>query len=44
MYNTPNLDHTESVANICIEKTTVIPANGVTIAEAFLTKIIRYFD
>ncbi len=34
----PNLDHTESVANICIEKTTVIPANGVTIAEAFSNK------
>ncbi len=34
----PTLDHTESVANICIEKTTVIPANGITIAEAFSNK------
>ena len=31
----PTLDHTESVANICIEKTDVAAANGVTIAEAF---------
>ena len=34
----PTLDHTESVANICIEKTDVSPANGVTIAEAFSNK------
>ncbi len=34
----PTLDHTESVANICIEKTTVIPDNGITIAEAFSNK------
>ena len=24
----PTLDHTESVANICIEKTDVVPAQG----------------
>ena len=34
----PTLDHTESIANICIEKTDVAPANGVTIAEAFSNK------
>lgn len=34
----PTLDHTESVANICIEKTTIAPANGATIAEAFSNK------
>ena len=34
----PTLDHTESVANICIEKVEVAPANGVTIAEAFSNK------
>ena len=34
----PTLDHTESVANICIEKTTVVPENGVTIEEAFSNK------
>ena len=34
----PTLDHTESVANICIEKANVEPANGITIAEAFSNK------
>lgn len=34
----PALDHTESIANISIEKTTVKPANGVTIEEAFSNK------
>ena len=34
----PTLEHTESVANICIEKTQVVPANGVTIEEAFSNK------
>ena len=34
----PTLDHTESVANICIEKTDVTPANGITIEEAFSNK------
>ena len=34
----PTLEHTESVANICIEKTTVVPANGITIEEAFSNK------
>ena len=34
----PALDHTESIANICIEKTDVIPTNGVTIPEAFSNK------
>lgn len=34
----PTLDHTESVANICIEASTVVPANGVTIADAFSNK------
>ena len=34
----PTLDHTESVANICIEKQAINQANGVTIAEAFSNK------
>ena len=34
----PTLDHTESVANICIEKTAINPANGITIEEAFSNK------
>ena len=34
----PTLDHTESVANICIEKYAVNQANGITIAEAFSNK------
>jgi len=34
----PTLDHTESVANICIEKTEVTPENGITIEEAFSNK------
>lgn len=34
----PTLDHTESVANICIEKTDVNVESGVTIAEAFSNK------
>ena len=34
----PTLDHTESVANICIEKTEVVPANGITVEEAFSNK------
>ncbi len=34
----PALDHTESVANICIEKKDVLPVNGITIAEAFSNK------
>ena len=34
----PTLDHTESIANICIEKNEVTPANGITIAEAFSNK------
>lgn len=34
----PTLDHTESVANICITKNTVIPDNGITITEAFSNK------
>ena len=34
----PVLEHTESVANICIEKANVVPANGITIAEAFSNK------
>lgn len=34
----PALDHTESVANISIEKKEVSSANGVTIAEAFSNK------
>lgn len=31
----PTLDHTESVANICIKKTNINPTNGITILEAF---------
>ena len=31
----PTLDHTESIANIGITKTTVTQANGITIADAF---------
>ena len=34
----PTLDHTESVANICIETKAVTQANGITIAEAFSNK------
>ena len=34
----PVLDHTESVANIAIEATTVTQANGITIREAFSNK------
>ena len=34
----PTLDHTESVANIGITKTTVVQANGITIADAFSNK------
>ena len=34
----PVLDHTESVANIMIEKQTVNQANGITIREAFSNK------
>ena len=34
----PTLDHTESVANISITKKTVIPANGITVADAFSNK------
>ena len=34
----PILDHTESVANISIEKMTVNQANGITIADAFSNK------
>ena len=34
----PVLEHTESVANICIEKADVAPENGVTIADAFSNK------
>ena len=34
----PVLDHTESVANICIEKQQVTPAKGITIADAFSNK------
>lgn len=34
----PVLDHTESVANISIAKKTVVPANGITISEAFSNK------
>lgn len=34
----PTLDHTESVANIGITKSTVTQANGVTIKEAFSNK------
>ena len=34
----PTLDHTESVANICIEKTVVDTKKGITIEEAFCNK------
>ena len=34
----PTLEHTESIANICIEKTDVVVENGVTIEEAFSNK------
>ena len=34
----PSLDHTESVANIVIEKKAVTQANGITIEEAFSNK------
>lgn len=34
----PTLDHTESVANICIDKTEVVTANGITVEEAFSNK------
>ena len=34
----PTLDHTESVANILIEKKPVVVANGITIADAFSNK------
>ena len=34
----PTLDNTEYIANICIEKNDVTPANGITIAEAFSNK------
>ena len=34
----PTLDHTESIANIGITKTTVTQANGITIADAFSNK------
>ena len=34
----PVLDHTESVANICIEKQQVTPSKGITIADAFSNK------
>lgn len=34
----PVLEHTESVANICIEKTPVNPENGITIVDAFSNK------
>jgi len=34
----PALDHSESVANIAITQTTVVPANGITIADAFSNK------
>ena len=34
----PVLDHTESVANIAIEKKTVTAANGITIKDAFSNK------
>ena len=34
----PVLDHTESVANIAIEKQTVTVANGITIKDAFSNK------
>jgi len=34
----PVLDHSESVANIAITKTSVVVANGITIADAFSNK------
>lgn len=34
----PTLEHTESVANICIKTQAVVPANGVTIEDAFSNK------
>ena len=34
----PVLDHTESIANIGITKTTVVQKNGITIPEAFSNK------
>ena len=34
----PTLDHTESIANICIEKFDVTPEKGITIEEAFSNK------
>ena len=34
----PTLDHTESIANICIEKTVVDTKKGITIEEAFSNK------
>ena len=34
----PTLDHTESVANIGIEKKDVVQENGITIKEAFANK------
>lgn len=34
----PTLDHTESVANIGIEKQTVTAANGITVCDAFSNK------
>ena len=34
----PTLDHTESIANICIEKTVVDTKKGITIEEAFCNK------
>ena len=34
----PVLEHTESIANICIEKSDVSPENGVTIVDAFSNK------
>ena len=34
----PTLDHTESVANIGIESVSVVPSNGITLADAFSNK------
>jgi hypothetical protein len=34
----PTLEHTNSIANICIEKTTVKSENGITIEDAFSNK------
>ena len=34
----PTLEHTESIANICIEKKEIVPNNGITIEEAFSNK------